>query len=656
MSMTQTISGPNTPDGTHCVRCGNPLPPQATFCGTCGERVAIPDTTNRSLDTNDLTSRYRFTTLVQRHPYIQLFLANDLQRQRPVAIRDIDISSLGREARKQAANALRQEYDLLRREHIPGVMPVVDMHIQRDHLYVVASWLVANDIPTAPETRLYTLQDLFQSGIGLPDETVALAWGYRLARAIHLLHMQHITLGNLDAKTIAVSDISYVGQPALIVSWLPMLLRDLLSYSVDTNAHHFSAPEVLLNHIEPRSDIYSLGALLYLLLTGKAPDEATLRMQRPMRTPRELNTRISADISDLVMHALAIESTERFRSAGIMAQALLQAYCNLTGADPQLLGAGSTNLNEELPIDNSDEVTISIVPLRSRLVDLYLTSMRAATQEDQQQQVRVRDAVAMPPVGNDTPRPIIVEADEPSPSTDLAAELLLSQAYSLTGTDIALPHSDADEDQQEMDVHVASSPLQRMKTQLSGLLPILTHPRGVHASPETKRKARQEQSFLKRLQHFILGEQQHTTAAAALIETPMRVQPNQGYVIRMHITGRDTPKPLAGASKGESLAGLSAFTKGSVVHIEVRSALYQNYAYIVQRADVALPGNGYSAEVSIPMQPLANSASGRRERLHIFFTDDLRRPLYEKPFVVEVFVSPLVQNGREGYNVLTIPL
>jgi hypothetical protein len=36
--------------------------------------------------------------------------------------------------------------------------------------------------------------------------------------------------------------------------------------------------------------------------------------------------------------------------------------------------------------------------------------------------------------------------------------------------------------------------------------------------------------------------------------------------------------------------------------------------------------------------------------------DENRHPLYEKPFVIEVFVSHLVQNGREGHNVLSIPL
>jgi hypothetical protein len=100
---------------------------------------------------------------------------------------------------------------------------------------------------------------------------------------------------------------------------------------------------------------------------------------------------------------------------------------------------------------------------------------------------------------------------------------------------------------------------------------------------------------------------------------------------------------------------LSALAKGEIVHIEVRSALFQNYAYIVQQADVQLPGKGYAAEVIIPLQPLANGPNGRRDRLHIFFMDEMRRPLYDKPFVVELLISQLVQPGQEGYNVLTIP-
>jgi hypothetical protein len=71
---------------------------------------------------------------------------------------------------------------------------------------------------------------------------------------------------------------------------------------------------------------------------------------------------------------------------------------------------------------------------------------------------------------------------------------------------------------------------------------------------------------------------------------------------------------------------------------------------------VEIPARGYAAEVTIPMQALTTGPSGRRERLHIFFMDASRRPLYEKPFVIELFISHLVQSGREGHNVLNIPI
>ena len=93
-----------------------------------------------------------------------------------------------------------------------------------------------------------------------------------------------------------------------------------------------------------------------------------------------------------------------------------------------------------------------------------------------------------------------------------------------------------------------------------------------------------------------------------------------------------------------------------MVQIEVRSVLQQGYTYILQHATVTVPASGYAAEVTIPMQQQPLSTTGRRDRLHIFFLDEHRQPIYEKPFVVELFISPLVQFGREGHQVLTIPI
>jgi hypothetical protein len=171
-----------------------------------------------------------------------------------------------------------------------------------------------------------------------------------------------------------------------------------------------------------------------------------------------------------------------------------------------------------------------------------------------------------------------------------------------------------------------------------------------HQIQPSEAEADKDASFLQRVQRFILGEQKHTTMAAALIETPMRIQPTQSYAIRIQIIGRDQ------LTDETQTGGLSALADGDIVHIEVRLALYQNYAYMVQQADVAIPASGYAAEVTVPMHPLSSGPSSRRERLHIFFMDQERNPLYEKPFVIELFVSPLVQLGHEGHNVLSIPM
>lgn len=178
-------------------------------------------------------------------------------------------------------------------------------------------------------------------------------------------------------------------------------------------------------------------------------------------------------------------------------------------------------------------------------------------------------------------------------------------------------------------------------------------------------------SLLKYIQRILVGERQQTTTAAT-IENPLRVQPDQGFSIRIRLMGRDEPDPdtlprgqvsdptrphsrLYGTMEGIPSTGLGAHVCDELVYVEVRSAIHEHYAYIVQQAAVKIPAQGYVADIVIPMQPFSRKSNGRRERLHVFFFDDMRRPLYERPFVLEILVSYLVQPGREGHHVLPIP-
>jgi hypothetical protein len=160
--------------------------------------------------------------------------------------------------------------------------------------------------------------------------------------------------------------------------------------------------------------------------------------------------------------------------------------------------------------------------------------------------------------------------------------------------------------------------------------------------------------FAARAQRFLSGSRK--ISAAALIEAPLCIQPGQRYAIRIRVLGRDEPRPEAAASTEAPPTGLSALTRGEYVSIEVRSSLSQDEVSVAQRAEVCLPGSDYLAEVTFPMQPRSSSPRGQRERVYVLFKDGLCRPLYDRPFVIELFISPLVRVGREGHFALAVPI
>ena len=66
-------------------------------------------------------------------------------------------------------------------------------------------------------------------------------------------------------------------------------------------------------HTDVRSDIYSLGATLYHLLTNQAPMDAKSRYLQPetFRSPSQLNGDISPRVESALLHAVAMHPSER---------------------------------------------------------------------------------------------------------------------------------------------------------------------------------------------------------------------------------------------------------------------------------------------------------------------------------------------------------
>ena len=111
---------------------------------------------------------------------------------------------------------------------------------------------------------------------------------------------------------------------------------DSASQKVITNSYDEKSEKILKQPADARSDIYALGATLYHLLTAVKPMDALERSidmmdgkADPLRKAGDVNAAIPAEISDVLMKAMAIRREERYDSASIMRQVLRTALVRL---------------------------------------------------------------------------------------------------------------------------------------------------------------------------------------------------------------------------------------------------------------------------------------------------------------------------------------
>ena len=107
---------------------------------------------------------------------------------------------------------------------------------------------------------------------------------------------------------------------------------DAASQKVITNSYDDRSERILKEPLDARSDIYSLGATLYFLMTGIEPVDPLERSidilegkLDPLREPTKVDSEIPAEISDVLMKSLEIKRENRYDSAMIMRQVLKTA-------------------------------------------------------------------------------------------------------------------------------------------------------------------------------------------------------------------------------------------------------------------------------------------------------------------------------------------
>jgi eukaryotic-like serine/threonine-protein kinase len=160
----------------------------------------------------------------------------------------------------------------------------------------------------------------------LPSGEVA-AIGAKIAYALHDLHRQHVI--HLDIKP---SNVILRDGGAVLIDFglsrhdqLPDLIAEEFDGAIGTGA--YVAPEqVLGDRSDPRSDIFSLGVILYFLATGERPygepereSEWRRRLWRDPQPPRWWNPHLPPRLQEVILRCLEIDPANRYGSAAQLA-------------------------------------------------------------------------------------------------------------------------------------------------------------------------------------------------------------------------------------------------------------------------------------------------------------------------------------------------
>lgn len=263
-----------------------------------------------------LQDRYRVVKLIAQGGMGAVYLSEDLHlRGKLCALKEIDHSTA---ADPKLQSELRDQFhreaiSLANLDH-PYLPKVFDYFSQDDRDYLVMDFIRG---PNLKEL----LDDARKKGEMLPESQV-LEWADQICAALIYLHSQSPPIIHRDIKpanvkltsdkTIKLVDFGLVkffdsADPktiTLVQAWGTPSYAPLEQYGAGTG------------RTDIRSDVYSLGATLYHLLTGRSPASAHQRFLEPrsLPKPRSVNRRISALTEDVIVKAMAVRPDERYQT------------------------------------------------------------------------------------------------------------------------------------------------------------------------------------------------------------------------------------------------------------------------------------------------------------------------------------------------------
>jgi len=249
-----------------------------------------------------------------------VYRALDRELQEPVAIKTLRPEALTGDS--VALERFKQEIRLARRIAHRNVVRTYDLGEVNGMYYLTMEFVEGTSLKVLIASR------------GKLPVAVTLTVGKQLCRALEVAHAEGVIHRDIKPQNMVVEPSGFLKVMDFGIARLANPPKDkqrgLTEAGTTIGTPDYMSPEQLSgSELDPRSDLYSAGVVLFECLTGRVPFEADTtwsliakHLEEAPPDPRTLNADVPDALARVVLKAMGKRPEERYRSASELHDAL----------------------------------------------------------------------------------------------------------------------------------------------------------------------------------------------------------------------------------------------------------------------------------------------------------------------------------------------